>query len=98
VIFIKQFGVLYPLIQRSMIDFTLISLLEKNPSYVGIWAVFEPNALDAMDAAYVNTAVTDASGRYITYFTDTNGRINMEALVGYDDPGVDGAYYNTSFK
>ena len=84
--------------RRDMINFTLRSLLEENPDYVGTWAVFEPNALDGMDAAYVNTSGTDASGRYVNYFTWENGKINLSALVGYDDPGVDGAYYSTSFK
>ena len=84
--------------RRDMINFTLRSLLAANPGYTGTWAAFEPNALDGLDAVYVNTAGTDASGRYISYFTQANGKISLDALVGYNDPGADGAYYNTSFK
>ena len=84
--------------RREMLNFTLRTLLEENPGYVGTWAVFEPNALDGMDAAFVNTAGTDRTGRYISYFSQTTGKISLDALVDYDDPGSDGAYYNTSFK
>ena len=84
--------------RRNMLNLTLKNLLNANPDYIGTWAAFEPNALDGMDAVYVNTAGTDATGRYVSYFTRTNGKITLDALVGYNDPGADGAYYNTTFK
>src|SRR5215471_7921667 len=50
--------------RRPMINFLLESLCKSNPSFVGVWAGFQPNALDGMDAAFANTPGTDATGRF----------------------------------
>ena len=84
--------------RRDAVNFFLHSVSRKNPHYLGVWAVFEPDALDGMDAYYANMPDTDQTGRYISYYVNDNGKISIEPLVGYDDPGDDGAYYHTSFR
>jgi len=80
--------------RRSILNFMLENLIKENPDYVGVWAAFEPNALDGRDANYVNTPGTDSSGRFLSYFSMPNGRITLEALVDYN---IDD-YYQVSLK
>jgi len=85
--------------RRQILNLMLYSIAKENPGFVGVWAGFEPNALDGMDGAFVNTQGTDASGRFLSYFShNTNGVVHLTTLADYDDPGVNGAYYNTSFR
>lgn len=67
-------------------------LLENNQIY-GIWAVYEPNKFDGMDAYYAGKrSDTDASGRYITYVHRNGERYEVTAVTGYDQPGA-GDFY-----
>ena len=84
--------------RRSMVNFMLRSILEHNPSYMGSWAIFERNTLDGMDDFYANTPETDHTGRFISYFTQVNGKIDFYVLKSYNDPGPSGDFYFTSFK
>jgi len=69
--------------RRDLINFMLHSLIRKHPDFVGVWVVYEPNALDGLDAQYVNTPGSDRTGRFISYWTNDNGIISMTALEGY---------------
>ena len=84
--------------RRPMFNSMLHTLVEENQGLVAAWAVFEPNALDGMDAEFVNTRGSDATGRFLTVYTRENGRITLSAVTGYDSTGIDGAYYFTSFR
>ena len=74
-----------PETMRDYVNFMLDCLIRKNPDFLGVWAVFEPNALDGRDAAYVNTKGSDSTGRFISYWTNDNGVVNHSALEGYAD-------------
>ncbi len=78
---------------RAQLNAWLKAQLEANPQLLGVWIGMEPNALDGMDAAFANQPGTDASGRFVSYWNRGTGTAALEALVGYDDPGADGAYY-----
>ncbi len=68
-------------------------LLASNPQLVGTYTCWEPNAFDAKDAQYGNSAGHDASGRFIPYWNrDESGKLAVEALVGYETDGA-GDYY-----
>ena len=69
--------------RRNMVNFYLETLTIKNPDWIGIWAVYEPNALDGNDAAFGNTPGSDRTGRFISYWTNDRGRISMTALTNY---------------
>ena len=84
--------------RRDFMNFLLRNYIEECPDYVGVWAAFEPNALDGRDAAFVNTAGTDSTGRFISYWNNAGGKVAVEALTDYDNPGDAGAYYHTTFK
>jgi methyl-accepting chemotaxis protein len=70
--------------RRALYDSILRGVLEKNPELTGTWAVWEPNALDGLDAEYANTATTDASGRYIPFFVRGTAGIVRERLISYE--------------
>ncbi len=77
---------------RFAYDSVIRTTLEQNPQLLGAWAGFEPNALDGKDASFVDSAGSDASGRYVPYFNRGSGTIAVEPLVDYDKAGA-GDYY-----
>ncbi|MCO5156583.1 MAG: methyl-accepting chemotaxis protein [Aquamicrobium sp.] len=78
---------------RALADSVLIQMQANAEGLLGVWTGFEPNAFDGRDAQFANTTNHDATGRYLPYATTgTDGRINLEPIVGYDQPG-DGDYY-----
>ena len=59
--------------------------LDNNPTYLGSYSAWEPNALDGLDEQFANTEAHDASGRFITYWNrDETGKISRQALVEYE--------------
>jgi len=75
--------ILSPADRRPMLNFMLRSFIEES-RFLGIWAVYEPNELDGMDAQFVNTPGSDETGRFISYWTkDKNGIIDLNPLTGY---------------
>lgn len=73
-------------------------VLEKNPSFSGVWACFEPDAFDGLDQQYANTKNHDATGRFIPYwYRDSGGRLNLIPLEGYDDP-IEGDFYQLPLR
>jgi len=81
-------------VRRETLNFLLENLAQENPNFVGVWAAFEPNALDGRDADFINTPGTDSTGRFISYFSVVNGRMTLEPLVDYDTDD----YYQVSLK
>ncbi|WP_237906046.1 methyl-accepting chemotaxis protein [Azospirillum brasilense] len=78
---------------REQLSTWLKSIAEANPEFLGVWVGMEPNALDGRDAEFANKPGSDASGRFLPYWNRGSGTVALESLVGYDDPGSDGAYY-----
>ncbi|SCX44048.1 methyl-accepting chemotaxis protein [Klenkia marina] len=79
---------------RALADATLQGVLTANPGLAGVWAVFEPNAFDGRDADFVDTPMSDATGRYISYWFRSDGAIDGRGCRGYADPGAAGAWYS----
>ncbi|MDR2588741.1 MAG: methyl-accepting chemotaxis protein, partial [Spirochaetales bacterium] len=84
--------------RRFFFDTMLKSVAQENDDILAAWGIFEPNALDGLDAQYVNAQGSDASGRYLSYFARDAGRIVQSALTGYTDEGPSGDYYNIPLK
>ena len=79
--------------RRNFLNFLLENFI-KESSFIGIWAVYEPNALDGMDAQFVNTKGSDETGRFISYWTKENGVISFNALTNYANAN----YYTLPIK
>ena len=77
------------------------SALEANRSLLGIYAVFEPNALDGKDELFVDqdNLGSNDKGRFSIYWSqDDNGELSAEAMkeesLNDATPGISGAPYN----
>jgi hypothetical protein len=70
----------------------LKNILSENPDFLGIWTIWEPNALDENDSMYIDTEGHDGTGRFIPYWYWSGGSVHSEPCVSYDVPG-DGDYY-----
>jgi methyl-accepting chemotaxis protein len=79
-------------LQRSEIDATLRGILAASPSYLGTWTGWEPNAVDGNDRAALGQGSTDATGRYLPYWSRSGSDITLAPLADYDKPGA-GDYY-----
>ncbi|MDR0598014.1 MAG: methyl-accepting chemotaxis protein [Treponema sp.] len=80
--------------RRFLFDSFLQGVVERNPDVVGVWSGWEPNALDGMDSVYANTPGTDSTGRYISAWRWSGGRVAVEPLAGY----ASGDYYQIPFR
>jgi methyl-accepting chemotaxis protein len=88
-----------PVENRRLFCNTLLkSIAEENSGIVAAWAGFEPNALDGLDAQYVNTEGSDSTGRYISYFERDNNAIALYPLQDYASSGSEGDFYNVSMR
>ncbi len=81
---------------RAEVNAWLKELLETNPSLLAVWVGMEPDSFGGKDANAINTPGSDKAGRYVPYWNRGTGKAMLETLVGYDDPGPDGNYYQLS--
>lgn len=95
---LSHFDHINPEDRRTILNSILHSFAMENPVLIGVWVAYEPNALDGMDAAFVNTLGSDASGRFISYFANLNNNVILSPILDYDDPGSAGDFYNISFR
>ena len=77
---------------RDMVDGILKNVLEQNPSFIGAWTCWEPNALDGRDQDFINAVGHDSTGRYVPYWNRVEGEVDIEPLQGYTEKGK-GDYY-----
>ena len=77
--------------RRVMLNVILEGITRSHPEVIGMWCVWEPDALEGNDQAYLGTRGTNDDGRFAPYYFWENGKIDMEALDDYDQPGID--YY-----
>jgi len=77
---------------RSFFNSVLQQLLKNNPSFLGIWTIWEPDKFDAKDSEFKNTQGHDNTGRYIPYFYRDGSSIELTNCESYSVEG-DGDYY-----
>ncbi|MCF7751698.1 HAMP domain-containing protein [Bacillus subtilis subsp. subtilis] len=66
--------------------------LHSHPEWVGMGTLWEPQAFDGKDAAFVDADAHDATGRFMSYWSWQDGAPVQDVLKGYDTPG-DGDWY-----
>ena len=64
----------------------------ENPEIAAVWTVWEPDALDGLDARYVNTPGTDETGRFVSNWYRTAEGIELNAVEDYTE-GSDSDFY-----
>jgi methyl-accepting chemotaxis protein len=74
--------------RRFFCDDILKGVMAAHPELTGTWSVWAPNALDGLDGEHANTPGTDASGRYISYWSlDGGENLELEPITGYETGG-----------
>lgn len=74
---------------RDQVDAMLRHILIENPSYLGTYTLWEPNAFDGLDAEFRNTVNSDETGRFIPYWIrGDDGSISVVPLEQYETPGI----------
>ncbi|WP_236784032.1 cache domain-containing protein, partial [Azospirillum humicireducens] len=81
------------IVDRGTLNNWMKATLEANDGLLSVWIGMEPNALDGKDAAFVNSPGSDATGRFLSYWSRGGGQIQLEPLTDYDNPGQAGIYY-----
>jgi methyl-accepting chemotaxis protein len=69
-----------PVLRRSLFTEMIHSLVESNPSFVGVYSVWKPGVLDGRDVEYANTPGTDSSGNFIPLYTRESGTVELKAF------------------
>ena len=76
-------------ISRAQVNAMLRQVLIENPTFLGTYTLWEPNAFDGLDAEFKNTAVHDNTGRFIPYWVRADdGSVGAIALIDYETPGI----------
>ncbi|GHV70807.1 methyl-accepting chemotaxis protein [Spirochaetia bacterium] len=79
--FMTQYESIDPSDRRRIFNVLLEGLTRENPELLGAWTIWEPNALDGMDAQYINTEGSNKSGGFApNWFRDARGIITVETL------------------
>jgi PAS domain S-box-containing protein len=73
---------------RAQANDMLRRILQKNHDFLAVYTLWEPNAFDGMDARYAHKPESDASGRFLPYWSrDRSGLLQVEPVSGYQGPG-----------
>ncbi|QOR35328.1 HAMP domain-containing protein [Clostridium sp. 'deep sea'] len=78
--------------RRDYFNMQMKNVVEQNSNLLGVWTVWEPNALDNYDYKYKNAKAHDKTGRFIPYWIRINGEVVAEQCKGYNTAGA-GDYY-----
>lgn len=72
--------------ERKMIDNIHLELLDNAAQSIGLWMLWEPNAIDGNDKAYrFNAPYEDLTGRYAPYFTrNAQGKAQIDTMLSPD--------------
>ena len=70
--------------KRDEVNTILKDVLTRFPNFLGVYTVWEPNAFDNQDSAFVNTLGHDKTGRFIPYWYRDAENIKLEPIIGYE--------------
>jgi len=94
----EQYGSIDVNARRYFLNRTLESILISNPIILGIWSIWEPNALEGNDALRLGTEGTNAAGRFAPYWYRAGGEARVRALYDFDPYGHDDDYYQIALR
>ncbi len=78
---------------RAEANVILEDFIERNPDFIGVYVMFEPNTFDGKDAEFVGKSGHDDTGRFIPYWSrDEQGQGVLEPSLNYNLEGK-GDYY-----
>ncbi len=73
-------------VDRKVIDNTILSMLDAEPQIIGMWMLYEPNALDGKDDEFrLDWPRHDPTGRYSPYMTrGGDGKAAQDVMMSKD--------------
>ena len=77
---------------RDQANAILRKVAEENPTFLGTWTIWEPNAFDGLDAQFANTPLHDSTGRFIPYWVRVNDSVSGEPVRDYETSGLNDFY------
>ncbi|MDR0555362.1 MAG: methyl-accepting chemotaxis protein [Treponema sp.] len=80
----EQYDSINPEDRRTAFNAMIKGLTAANSEIVGSWCVWEPNALDGMDARFINTQGSTHAGRFAPYWYRESGSLAFQALEDAD--------------
>ena len=75
--------------RRALLNIILEGAVRDNPEIIGVWSVWEPNALEGNDRKFLGAPGTNKDGRFAPYWYWEKGEVQQEILDDYDT----GDYY-----
>ncbi len=85
----------YPVeVRRDVANSMIKKLTEGNADILGAWAIFEPNALDGLDAQYAGQMGHGLDGSFDSYWVWENGTVAQVMIAGESRPND---YYQIAF-
>lgn len=76
------------LAERGFLNDLLQRALRANPQLLGVWTVWEPEALDGRDAQFAGTEGHDRTGRFIPFWHRAGGGLHLQPNTDYDQPSA----------
>jgi methyl-accepting chemotaxis protein len=73
---------------RSLYNSLLSQVLRANTNFLAVWSVWETDALDGKDKAFVNKSAHDETGRFIPCWVRGGGGVQLDKLKDYNQPGI----------
>lgn len=77
------------LADRGLFNDILQRVLGANPQLLGVWTVWEPNALDGRDADFAGTYGHDGTGRFVPFWHRAGGGLHLQPNTDYDQPSAE---------
>ncbi|MDR2185889.1 MAG: methyl-accepting chemotaxis protein [Treponema sp.] len=93
--------------RRIRYDNTMLSIMESNPNFMGMFSIWKPNAIDGRDADFIDDSGTDSTGRYMPWYSRRSGTLEKRPLSDYEyyddvvanmdnaDPVISEPYFST---
>jgi methyl-accepting chemotaxis protein len=93
--------------RRIRYDDIILSIMESNPNFMGMFSAWKPNAIDGNDAAFTADPGTDSTGRYMPWYSRRTGELIKRSLSEYEqyndvaanmdspDPVLSAPYWST---
>ncbi|WP_462327575.1 methyl-accepting chemotaxis protein [Desulfobaculum sp.] len=82
----------WPVPSRDVLNGMIRNVAGTYDDVLGVWTVWEPNALDGMDDQFVNADEGhDSTGRFVPYWNKVGG-LHLEPCSTYEDPSQNSWY------
>jgi methyl-accepting chemotaxis protein len=83
--------------RRNFINSMLKNTIQIHSDLIGVWCIWEKDALEGDDRQYLGIPGTTDEGRFSPYYYWEGNQVLMEPLDDFDDPET-GAYYQVPKK